>query len=126
MARVDLGIPQRKSVWLLRPLGLDTVRAQAELMEAESKRFYARAAGCSSDASIHQLLGDLAVEEKRHEEKAVQLQFQFVTAEVDKEEHQSRRRLFLLTNGATGPCGSHGRFRVHSGAAVRRRLGDEG
>ena len=90
------GFVERKSVWLLRPLGLDKVRAQAELMEAESKRFYVQAARHSSDASIRQLLGDLAAEEKRHEEKAVQLETQFVTAEMDKEEHQSQRRLFLL------------------------------
>ena len=90
------GFVERKSVWLLRPLGLDAVRARAELMEAESKRFYTRAARHSSDASIRQLLGDLAAEEKRHEEKAVQLESQLVTAEVDKEEHESERRLFLL------------------------------
>ncbi len=87
---------RRKSVWLLRPLGLDTVRAHAELMEAESKRFYVRAARHSSDASIRQLLGDLAAEEKRHEEKAMQLESQFITAEMDKQEHQSERRLFVL------------------------------
>jgi erythrin-vacuolar iron transport family protein len=90
------GFVERKSVWLLRPLGLDMVRAQAELMEAESKRFYVRAARHSTDASIRQLLGDLAAEEKCHEEKAVQLESQFVTAEMDKEEHRSERRLFLL------------------------------
>lgn len=90
------GFVERKSVWLLRPLGLDKVRAQAELMEAESKRFYVQAARHSSDASIRQLLGDLAAEEKRHEEKAVQLESQLVTAEMDREEHQSERRLFLL------------------------------
>jgi rubrerythrin len=90
------GFVERKSVWLSRPLGLDTVRAQAELMEAESKRFYVRAARHSSDASIRQLLGDLAAEEKRHEERAVQLESKFLTAEMDKEEHQSERRLFLL------------------------------
>jgi len=90
------GFVERKSVWLLRPLGLDTVRVQAELMEAESRRFYARAARHSSDASIRQLLGDLAAEEKRHEEKAIQLESRFVTAEMDREEHQSERRLFLL------------------------------
>ena len=90
------GFVERKSVWLLRPLGLDKVRAQAELMEAESKRFYLRAARLSSDASIRQLLGDLAAEERRHEEKAERLESQFVTAEVDKDEHQSERRLFLL------------------------------
>jgi rubrerythrin len=90
------GFVERKAVWLLRPLGLDRVRAQAEVMEAESKRFYVRAARHSSDASIRQLLGDLAAEEKHHEEKAVQLETQFVTTEIDKEEHQSERRLFLL------------------------------
>jgi erythrin-vacuolar iron transport family protein len=90
------GFVERKSVWLLRPLGLDKVRAQAELMEAESKRFYVQAARHSSDASIRQLLGDLAAEEKRHEEKAVLLESQLVTAEMDKEERQSERRLFLL------------------------------
>jgi rubrerythrin len=90
------GFLERKSVWLSRPLGLDAVRAQAELMEAESKRFYGRAARHSSDASIRQLLGDLAAEEKRHEEKAIQLESELLTAEVDKEEHQSERRLFLL------------------------------
>src|SRR5258708_31879543 len=90
------GFVERKSVWLLRPLGLDKVRAQAELMEAESKRFYVRAARRSSDASIRQLLGDLAAEEKRHGDKAAELESNFVTAEVDKEERQSERRLFLL------------------------------
>jgi rubrerythrin len=90
------GFVERKSVWLLRPLALDKVRAQAELMEAESKRFYVRAARQSSDASIRQLLGDLAAEEKRHEDKAAELESHFVTADIDKEERQSERRLFLL------------------------------
>ena len=34
------GFLERKSLWLLRPLGLEKARAQAELMEAETKRFY--------------------------------------------------------------------------------------
>jgi erythrin-vacuolar iron transport family protein len=33
------GFVERKPVWLSRPLGLDRVREQAELMEAETKRF---------------------------------------------------------------------------------------
>ncbi|MCL2385627.1 MAG: rubrerythrin, partial [Alphaproteobacteria bacterium] len=34
------GFVERKPVWLSRPLGLDKIRAQAEVMEAETKRFY--------------------------------------------------------------------------------------
>ncbi|HEX3501101.1 MAG TPA: ferritin family protein [Stellaceae bacterium] len=85
-----------KSFWLLRPLGLEKVRAQAELMEAESKRFYQTAARRTTDAAIRQLLGDLAAEERRHEAWAEELQSQYVPAEVEKEEGESERRLFLL------------------------------
>jgi erythrin-vacuolar iron transport family protein len=90
------GFLERKSLWLLRPLGLDKVRAQAELMEAESKRFYQRAARHSTDAAIRQLLGDLAAEERRHEARAEQLEAQYVPAEIEEEEGQAERRLFLL------------------------------
>ncbi len=90
------GFLERKSFWLLRPLGLEKVRAQAELMEAESKRFYQTAARHSTDAAIRQLLGDLAAEERRHEARAEQLEAQYVPAEIEEEEGQAERRLFLL------------------------------
>ena len=90
------GFLERKSLWLMRPLGLDKVRAQAELMEAESKRFYQTAARHSSDAAIRQLLGDLAAEERRHEARAEELQSEYVPAEVEKNEQATERRLFLL------------------------------
>src|SRR5215831_18669434 len=53
------GFVERKAIWLLRPLGIEKVRQYAEIMEAESKRFYLRAARHSNDAAIRQLLGDL-------------------------------------------------------------------
>src|SRR5215467_4389795 len=87
------GFLERKSIWLLRPLRLEKVRAQAELMEAESKRFYQSAARHSTDAAIRQLLGDLAAEERRHEVRAEQLQSEFVPAEVERAEGESERRL---------------------------------
>lgn len=90
------GFLERKSFWLLRPLGLEKVRAQAELMEAESKRFYQTAARRSTDAAIRQLLGDLAAEERRHEARAEELQSEYVPAEVEKEEGEAERRLLLL------------------------------
>ena len=90
------GFVQRQPVWLSRPLGLDTVRAQAELMEAETKRFYARAARRSNDASVRQLLGDLAAEERRHEAQAEALEEKFIPPDVRRTEHEAERRLFLL------------------------------
>jgi erythrin-vacuolar iron transport family protein len=90
------GFLERKSLWLSRPLGLEKVRAEAELMETESKRFYQSAARRSSDTAIRQLLGDLAAEERRHEARAEELEAEFVPAEVDKAEGESERRLFVL------------------------------
>jgi erythrin-vacuolar iron transport family protein len=90
------GFLERKSFWLLRPLGLEKVRAQAELMEAESKRFYQTAARHSTDVAIRQLVGDLAAEERRHEARMEEFEAEYVPAEVEKEEDEAERRLFLL------------------------------
>src|SRR5262249_15268257 len=38
------GFVDRKPVWLIRPLGLETVRKQASSMEVETRRFYEKAA----------------------------------------------------------------------------------
>jgi len=90
------GFVERQPVWLRRPLGLDKVREQAELMEAETKRFYTRAARRTTDAAIRQLLGDLAAEEGRHEQQAERLESKFVPVDVREKEHEAERRLFLL------------------------------
>ena len=90
------GFLERKSLWLLRPLRLEKVREHAELMEAESKRFYLRGARHSGDAAVRQLLGDLAAEERRHEARAEQFQAEYVPIEVEKQERESERRLFVL------------------------------
>jgi len=90
------GFVARKPVWLLRPLGLDAVREQAEVMELETKRFYRRAARHSSDVSIRQLLGDLAEAENRHESLAESLSDTLLPAKVRREEDEAERRLFVL------------------------------
>ena len=90
------GFVGRKPVWLSRPLGLDKVRETAELMEAETKRFYTRAARRSQDASVRQLLGDLAAEERRHEARAEQLEVKFLPPGARRTEHEAEHRLFLL------------------------------
>jgi rubrerythrin len=90
------GFITRKPVWLSRPLGLDKVRESSELMEAEAKRFYARAARQSTDTAIRQLLGDLAAEERKHEAKAEALEEKYLSAEVVEKEGVAERKLFLL------------------------------
>src|SRR5215813_2037088 len=52
------GFVQRRPVWLLRPLGLDTIRKHASAIEIETRRFYEKAAARTQDAGIRQLLDD--------------------------------------------------------------------
>jgi erythrin-vacuolar iron transport family protein len=90
------GFIQRRPVWLVRPLGLNVVRRQTELMELESRRFYERAIERTSDASSRKLLGDLAATERQHYARAEALGRQYLTPEVRKDEGEAERRLFVL------------------------------
>jgi erythrin-vacuolar iron transport family protein len=90
------GFVPRKPVWLVRPLGLDTVRKQASAMEVETRRFYERAARQSQDAGIRQLLDDLAQEERSHEDRAQELTEEKLQVGVKQDEEKARRRLFVL------------------------------
>jgi rubrerythrin len=90
------GFVQHAPVWQSRTLGIDTVRQQAQVMEAETQRFYHRAAARSTDASIRKLLGDLAEIEAQHEHTADQLVAQNVPENVRHEEAEAQRRLFVL------------------------------
>ena len=90
------GFVQRKPVWLVRPLGLDTVRKQASAIEVETRRFYEKAAGRAQDATIRQLLDDLAQEERAHEDRAQQLTEERLQTETRQDEEQAQRRLFVL------------------------------
>ena len=90
------GFVQRTPVWLLRPLGLDTVRKQASAIEVETRRFYERAAARTQDASVRQLLDDLAQEERSHEDRAQELTEEKLRPDVKEDEDKARRRLFVL------------------------------
>lgn len=90
------GFIQHKPVWLVRPLGIDTVRKQAEVMELESRRFYERAIQQVSDASTRKLLGDLADVERKHSELAESLEHKYLTPDARREEEAANRRLFVL------------------------------
>jgi rubrerythrin len=90
------GFVNRKPVWLVRPLGLDVVRNQASAMEVETRRFYERAAARAQDASVRQLLDDLAQEERSHEDRAEELEKEQLRPDVKHREDEANRRLFVL------------------------------
>src|SRR5437867_7747712 len=90
------GFVNRRPVWLIRPLGLDTVRNQASAMEVETRRFYERAAARTQDVTVRKLLDDLAEEERTHEDRAEALGKEKLHADVKRQEDEANRRLFVL------------------------------
>ena len=99
------GYYERKPDWLVRPLGVDHVRAQAEAMEDQAHRFYLEAAKRTTDASTRKLLGDLAAAEKSHSSLAHRLEVKHVPEEVREEEAASERKQFILTYVQPGLAG---------------------
>jgi len=90
------GFVERRPVWLIRPLGIDVVRKQAEIMELETRRFYECAMGRVTDASTRKLLGDLAEVERKHSALAEALEAKHITPETRAQEEEVQRRLFVL------------------------------
>jgi rubrerythrin len=90
------GFLERKPIWLMTPLNLDTVHRTASAMEVETRRFYEKSAARTQDASIRQLLDDLAQEERSHEDRAQELREEKLRPEVKEDEEKARRRLFVL------------------------------
>jgi rubrerythrin len=99
------GYFDRRPDWLVRPLGLDRVRAQAELMEQQARRFYVSAAQRISDASTRKLLGDLAAAEAGHEDRARELEREHLTEAARAGEDMAERRQFVLTYVQPGLAG---------------------
>jgi len=90
------GFLRHKPLWLVRPLGLDEVRKYAAEMEYETARFYRKAAETSRDASVRQLLIDLAEAEDKHEGIANRLGERLLTPETRASEDKTARRVFVL------------------------------
>lgn len=90
------GFVRHQPIWLVRPLGIDKVRAQVEAIEYETRRFYERALERTSDASVRKLLGDLAAAERDHISLAQQLGETHLTADAKAQEAETARRMFVL------------------------------
>jgi erythrin-vacuolar iron transport family protein len=88
------GLVNRRPIWLAPTLRPEMARRQAATLEVETRIFYEKAASRTQDASIRQLLNDLAQEERAHEHKAETLDN--LDPGTRGEEDEASRRLFVL------------------------------
>src|SRR2546422_979809 len=99
------GFIQKQPLWLMHPLNLEEVRKFAENMEYEAARFYRRAAETTRDASVRQLLVELAEAEVEHESLAHKLGQQILTPSARANEDEAARRMFVLQYVQPGLAG---------------------
>ena len=99
------GFITKPALWLTRPLALNDVRKYAATMEYEAERFYRKAAETTRDASVRQLLTELAEIEADHEHLAQKLEEKILTPDAREEEAETERRVFLLQYVQPGLAG---------------------
>lgn len=86
----------RRPSWLAQTIRPEKAREEAALMEISARRFYENAVQRATDASVRQLLGDLAHEEQKHEHVAEILSESQAAAGEVEQEREVARRLFVL------------------------------
>jgi rubrerythrin len=91
------GYYARRPVWLVENLGIERIRAEAEMMEREAEHFYHIAAQRSTDAETRKLLGDLAAAEAAHQQTADRLAEEHLAEDAKTAEDRTARRQFVLT-----------------------------
>jgi rubrerythrin len=99
------GFLSRRPTWLIKNLPLDTIRHQAEAMEKDAQRFYNQAAEASQDVGVRKLLGDLAIVEKTHGERASALAEAILTESARQAEGKTAQRFFVLQYVQPGLAG---------------------
>ena len=90
------GFVRRDPVQALRIPSAEAIRKQVALMELETARFYEKAAQQATDAESRQLLGDLAAEERKHEETSATFDPSRQPEPEREEEARTSRQLFVL------------------------------
>ena len=96
---------RRRPIWLTKNLPLDTIRKEAETMEFEAARFYAKAAEQAQDVGVRKLLGNLAEMEKDHAALAAKLTGRILSPDVRSKEDEVSRRIFVLQYVQPGLAG---------------------
>ncbi len=99
------GFIRRRPVWLMKHASLETVRQIAEDMEEETRNFYLKAAEHVTDASLRQLLVDLAETESQHASLARRLRERYASGEAAIEEEAAAHRRFVLQYVQPGLAG---------------------
>jgi erythrin-vacuolar iron transport family protein len=90
------GFFTRKPIWLNSVLTVPMIRHEIEVMEQEARNFYTAAIEQTSDASVRQLLGDLAAEESKHYEIAEEMDEAQKQSGARAKEDDSVKRKFVL------------------------------
>lgn len=91
------GFYSRRPVWLMENLGIERIRAEAEMMEQDAEAFYLKAAQRTSDAGTRKLLGDLAAAEAGHQDRAGDLAEAHLGEDARDAEDRTAKRKFILT-----------------------------
>jgi rubrerythrin len=99
------GFLRRRPIWLTKNLSLDAIRKEALTMEFEAERFYVKAAEQAEDVGVRKLLGDLAEQEKGHENIAARLTDKILNPNVRAKEDKARKRVFVLQYVQPGLAG---------------------
>jgi erythrin-vacuolar iron transport family protein len=99
------GFIRHTPLWLVRPLGLNEVRKYAANMEYEAANFYRKAAKNARDASVRELLDQLAEIEDQHEDLAEKLSEEFLTEDARGKEESTAKRMFMLQYVQPGLAG---------------------
>jgi erythrin-vacuolar iron transport family protein len=98
------GFIPKKPLWLVRPLAIEEVRKFAETMEYEAARFYRKASDQARDASIRQLLIELAEAEAEHVDLAQKAE-RSIPTDARAQEAETERRMFVLQYVQPGLAG---------------------
>lgn len=97
LRRADvIPVVRRPPVWLTRNLPLHAIRREAEAREAETARFYEKAAAQAMDPKIRELLRSLSRDEEAHEQLASELEQNLSQGAAGRGEEEANRRALVL------------------------------
>jgi rubrerythrin len=99
------GFLKRRAVWLVKNLGVDKMRQEAEIMEMQAANFYEKAADRVLDVDVRAMLLNLAEIERNHEKKAGELIEASGQGEAADEEAATKKRMFVLQYVQPGLAG---------------------